>query len=331
MSRRIIVCFLLLAILSTASVCQAEQRHTSSESYLGGLGILSQLDPALEQARYMYCGHRFWESGCLPASITNALTAAFGVEELDTSELLHDVLVQMASQNRPDLYAIEPSRVASLFAGDLSGDSPALQQLSRSMTGIEAVKGRMSGKELVQRLTALGDSRVALIFTLNIRGDWERVLEITDALCDAGLPQARLVLCNLTVGVPGTSAPFHSSSMAGHYAALYFEAGEFHDTGAFYLLDSYPRALEGDSYGSDSELYQDCYPFVGSRQFQAFNSLYTVSHVTPTVVRLALHPDAQAALASPAGGPEARTALRLRQLKPVMFYGTTASTFLVLP
>ena len=74
-----------------------------------------------------------------------------------------------------------------------------------------------------------------------------------------------LTLCNMTVGVPDTSAPFHSSGRGGHFAALYFQAGEFHDTGAFHLLDSYPRALEGDCCAPDGGLYLEQYPFVSSR------------------------------------------------------------------
>ncbi|MGN0761833.1 MAG: hypothetical protein ACI4MK_00530, partial [Aristaeellaceae bacterium] len=320
-----------LMLLFAISFVRADHGDASSEAYLSRLGILSQHDPALNDTVYVYRGHNFWENGCLPASVTNALTAAFSVDELDSAVLLRDVLVQMTPEHRPDLYAIELSGVASLFTDDLPEGSPALQQLSCSMTAVAAAENRLSGAEMVQQLTALGDSRVALMFTMSIRSNWERVLEITDALYNAGLPQARLTLCNMTLGIPDSGAPFHSSGKAGHYATLYFEAGEFHDSGAFYLLDSYPRALEGDSYSPDDALYREQYPFVSSRKFQAFNNLYHVTHVTPTVVKLALHAEALADLAELADQPEARTNLRLRQLKPVVFYGTAAKAFLVLP
>ena len=331
MQRRFIASLLCLMLLFAVSCGHADHGDASSEAYLARLGILSHHDPALDKAQYMYRGHHFWENGCLPASVTNALTAAFGVDELDSAVLLRDVLVQMAPDHRPNQYAIELSRLSSLFSADVPDSCPALQQLSRSMTAVADAEQRLSGAEMAQQLTALGDSRVALMFTMSIRSNWERVLEITDALYDAGLPQARLTLCNMTLGVPDTSAPFHSSGKAGHYAALYFEAGEFHDSGTFYLLDSYPRALEGDSYFPGDALYREQYPFVSSRKYQAFNNLYHVTHVTPTVVRLALHTEALADLAELAGQPEARTNLRLRQLKPVVFYGTAAKAFLVLP
>lgn len=328
--RRLLACLLCLMLLAPTPHSLAEVPLAPSEAYLAGVGILSQRDPALDQAQYIYRGCRFWEKGCLPASVANAIIAAFGVEGLDNAALLLEVMVQASPEHRPDQHAVDLPSVSRLLCGEAPDGCPALQQLIGSMTVIVPVS-RLSGPELAQQLADLGDSRVALVFNLNIRSDWQRVLDITDALCDAGLPQARLTLCNLTVGVPGTSAPFHASGRAGHFAALYFKAGEFHDTGTFYLLDSYPRALEGDSYAPGSELYLEPYPFVGSRQFQAFNSLYRVTHVTPTVVKLALQPDAMADLASSADGPEDHTALRLRQLQPAVFYGSAASAFLVLP
>ena len=47
------------------------------------------------------------------------------------------------------------------------------------------------------------------------------------------------------------------------------------------MLYSYPRALEGDCCAPDGGLYLEQYPFVSSRQFQAFNSLYSVTHAPP--------------------------------------------------
>ncbi|MGN1019233.1 MAG: hypothetical protein ACI4O7_02575 [Aristaeellaceae bacterium] len=327
MPRRLLTFLLCLTLLVPAPRCLAGEPSVASEAYLAEVGVISQRDPALDQACYIYRGCRFWERGCLPASVANAIIAAFGVEGMDNAALLLEVMLQATPGHRPDQHAVDLASVARLLCGDPPDDCPALQQLIGSMAAIEHARHR-SGPELAQQLAGLGDSRVALIFNLNIRSDWQRVLEITDALCDAGLPQARLTLCNLTVGVPGTSAPFHSSGRGGHFAALYFEAGEFHDTGTFYLLDSYPRALEGDSYAPGDALYLEPYPFVSSRQFQTFNSLYRVTHVTPTVVRLSLQPDALQTLACP---PEDRAALRLKQLQPVVFYGTNASAFLVLP
>ena len=322
---------LCLLLLSAVPCCLADRERTSSEAYLSSLTILSQHDPALDDTRYVYRGNNFWEGGCLPASYTNALTAAFGVDDLDSTVLLQELLAEMAPEHRPDLYPIEPSAVYSLFSSDPDAGRTALLQLSGSMTAVAQAEHRLSGEELVHRLIDLGDSRVALIFTMSIRRNWERVLEITDALCDAGLPQARLALCNMTAGIADSDAPFHSSGSAGHFAALYFEAGEFHDTGVFYLLDSSPRALAGESYSPADALYREQYPFVSSRYYQAFNSLYNVTHVTPTVVRLALQPEALAELDSLADDPDARSKLRLRQLNPVVFYGTGASAFLVLP
>ena len=48
---------------AAALSCPAEQDSGSSESYLNGLGILSQRDPALNHIPYTYRGCHFWQKG----------------------------------------------------------------------------------------------------------------------------------------------------------------------------------------------------------------------------------------------------------------------------
>lgn len=336
LNRRFAVILLSLLLVFPSALAE------SSDTYLAQLDILSQCDERLDTNTYAYVGHHFWENGCLPASVANALAAAFDSSGISTPDLLRDVMLLMAPEHRPSQYPVEISRLSYIYNGKLTDDYPTLLQLTQSMDAVVHVESRLPGSVLLERLTELGDSRVMLIFTTAIRDNWERIMEILDAFYDAGYPQARLVLCDLATGTPGTTAPFRSAGAVGHYASLYFQAGEFHETGTFYLLDSYPRALEGEPYGGES-IFRDYYQFTSVSpsysRFATFNSLYRATHVTPTVVKLSLLSEPLEALTSvltdetlsDAERSSAFLELRLRQLDPAMFYGGAVQAFLVLP
>ena len=166
---------------AAALSCPAEQDSGSSESYLNRLGILSQRGPALNHIPYTYRGCHFWQKGCLPASMSTAVLAAFVVAGLNSTALLLAVMMQTAPEHRPDLYPIVPVAVSRLLCADTPDGCPGLLQVTDAMSAIVPVDQRLSGTELARQPTALGDTRAALVFTLNIRSYWRRVPEITNA------------------------------------------------------------------------------------------------------------------------------------------------------
>lgn len=283
--RRLLAAMLLLCAFAIPALAD------DVDDYLSSCDILSQFDKQLDTNDYAYVRHHFWENGCLPSSVTNALAAAFDSSEISIPALLKEVMTLLAPNHRPLEKAIDVKRLSYLYDGERDNAYPTLNRLLGSVTSITHADSKLSAQELLYQLTAQGDSRAALVFNLTVRKNWERILEITDALHNAGYDDARLVICNITVGTPGTIAPFRSVGAAGHYASLFFSVREFSESGVFYLLDSYPRALNGESYGK-GELYQAKYAFVNSsaRAFESFNALYCVTHVTPTVVKIALLP-----------------------------------------
>lgn len=333
MLRRLLAAVLFLCVFSIPALAD------EIDDYLSSCDILSQFDQRFDNNDYAYVRHHFWENGCLPSSVTNALAAAFGSSEISTPALLKEVMTLLAPNHNPRQNAVDIKRLSYLYEGGRDSAYPTLNGFLDNVSSITHVESDLSAPALLERLTAQGDSRVALTFNLTIRKNWERVLEITDALYNAGYHDARLVLCNITVGTPGTVAPFRSVGAAGHYASLFFSVREFYESGVFYLLDSYPRALDGEVYGKGN-LYAAKYAFVNTDApgFQAFNALYQVAHVTPTVVKVALLPDSLGALTALADDPTrtaaelaaARLEMRLNQLSPCMFYGTGVA-FLVLP
>lgn len=331
--RRLLTVLLVLCLLTAPALAD------EVDDYLSSCDILSQLDDRFNNNDYAYARHHFWENGCLPASITNALAAAFDASEVSVPALLKEVMTLLAPNHRPVDKAIDVKRLSYLYEGSRDSAYPTLNRLLDNVSSISCVDSKLSAQELLEQLTAQDDSRVALMFNITIRKNWERILDITDALYNAGYHDARLVIYNITVGTPGTIAPFRSAGAAGHYASLFFSVREFYESGTFYLLDSYPRALEGETYGK-GELYPAKYAFVhtSARAFESFNTMYRVTHVTPTVVKVTLLPDSCKALNAladdPALTPEelaaARREMRLNQLTPCMFYGT-GTAFLVLP
>ena len=333
MLQRLLAVLLFLCVLTVPALAE------DVDDYLASCNILSQFDKQFDTSDYAYVRHHFRENGCLPSFVTNALAAAFDSSKISIPSLLKEVMTLLAPNHRPLDKAIDVRRLSYLYGSSRDSAYPTLNQLLDNVSSITHADHKLSAQELIAQLTARDDSGVALMFNLTIRKNWERVLEITDALYNAGYDDARLVLCNITVGTPGTIAPFRSVGAAGHYASLFFSVREFYESGVFYLLDSYPRALAGESYGRGN-FYPSKYAFVNStaRAFQSFNALYQVTHVTPTVVKVSLLPDSVNSIAALRGNltrtPEelaaARLELRLNQLYPCMFYGT-GTAFLVLP
>lgn len=287
---------------------------------LATLDILSQYDSRLANHTYTYDQHRFSARGCMPASITNALLAVFG-QETDSLGLLLEVMTLLAPYHRPKLYPISVNGLSYLLDNEQDARYPILNGLLEKAPCVLHLEKLLCQSAEVLEALARQDGPVLLTGRATLREQWGDVVSLAGALQQAGYGGARLAMAALTVGTPSTQAPFRTSA-AGHYAAVYLQVDEFCRTGAFYLLDSYPRAIAGESWGPGTP-YSKPYPFCEKSflwEFTAFNNTWTVERVAPAVVRVTPSEAASALAASQEEG-QAMLALLPEWLQLVPFYG----------
>lgn len=319
---------LLLTLLCIALILPAHAETTGE--YLASLDIMSQLDPRLDNGHYRYNHLDFRQNGCQPASITNALLASFGDETLDGPAFLLETLRILSYKHNPNLELIHVSRIDYLTNADPHEKFPLMNAQIQAMDHMIATPYVLETDKMLEQMLDLGDTRYMLITKYTLKKHWDWLVDFTEALNDNGLGNIRYAHASLGAGTPNTNAPFRSAGDAGHYISIYLEVAEFCETGTFYLLDSFPRALKDEPYGGDAP-YGKRYEFCISRnakELARFINMYDVTRISPTVLKVSLKPDALQALqtqreavkADPSHR-DALIALRVEQLTPLQFYG----------
>ena len=319
--------FLVLVCVFFVFPAQAE----TSEAYLSSLDILSQLDARLDNGSYRYNGKPFRQNGCQPASIANALLASFGDTSIDAAEFLLETLRILSPGNNPNSGLIHTSQIRYLTDGAPHDRYPLVNQQIASMDHLIATPYILETDKLLEQIQELGSTRFMLTSKYSLKAHWDWLVDFTEALNDAGYGHMRYAHACLGAGTPGTNAPFRAAGASGHYIAVYLQVQEFCETGTLYLLDSFPRALEGEPYG-EGELYPKPYEFCiarNAKQLAHFTNVYDVERVTSTVLKVCLKPEAlealQAQRAAVQDDPTRRdelVALRVTQLQPLQFYGS---------
>lgn len=312
--------FLLCLVLCTLLSFPASAEPTSA--YLARLDILSQLDPRLTGREFVYRGKNFWECGCQPASVANGLIACFGEEVKDAPALLSDVIQLVAPKFLPKSEPINLNRLSYLWADERKDSYPTLNRLLDGVDSIASVK-LLDMDATLSQAVSMADQRFLLHGRITLISHWDWLSAFTTALDQAGLGDARMVICSLGTGTSSTRAPFRSAGPYGHYASLFLQVHEFAASGTLYMLDSYPRALSGESYGKELD-YRYAYAF-GDEQFEKemahFTDVYSVTRVKPTVLQVSLKEE-EVALLTSAATPEERVEVQVRQLTPLQLYGT---------
>lgn len=299
--------------------------------YLGSLDILSQLDERVaDVSSYAYNGKPFRQNGCQPTSITNAMVAAIGDPTVDSPALLLELLRLMCPGGNPRSGLIDTGRLRYLNTTEYSDKYPVLNSCLQGFSAVIATPYVLETDKLVEEIRQQGDARFMMTTKFSLKKHWDWLVDFTEALNNAGYGDMRFAMASLGAGTPGTVAPFRVDGARGHYVAIYLNVAEFCESGTIYLLDSLPRALTGEDYG-EGQFYGKSYEFRRpryQRDFAHFNDVYTVSRVSPTVLKVSLLPEhlqvmqaQRAALAAdPALLPQ-YIALRSEQLTPLQFYG----------
>lgn len=311
---------LLVLLLCLIFPCSALGENP--EAYLPQLDILSQYDSRLEDAAYVYCGKTFWQNGCLPASVTNALMAAMGTPSTDGPDLLLDVLNLGSPYAEGKRTPLEPNRLYYMTKTQRDNRYPTINSLLAGMAAVEKSESLLNAQAVAAQASLHGQASFTLIGKMTLKTHWDAFARLLHALNDAGYGRMRVAVGGLGAGTPGTRAPFRSEHGYGHYVALFLQVDEFCSTGTVYLLDSSPRALADEPIGENAA-YRYRYDFTEEKYQQElahFNDVYSVARISSTVLRISLKPDARQALAQAAPGEVA--ALQAKQLTPLQLYGT---------
>lgn len=309
---------LFCLFLLPCSTSQAE----SPSAYLPQLDVLDQHDPRMEQAAYVYQGKTFWQNGCQPSSIANAITASMGDAGTDASAVLLDVLNLAAPFSGDRRTQVSLGNMFYMVSGKRNDHYPTLNSLMDSVAALERPEDWTDVAAVIAQAQTHSGTRFTFIGRMTLKTHWEVFVQLMYALNDAGFGQMRLGIGSVGVGTSTTSAPFRSEQQYGHYVALFLQVDEFCATGTLYMLDSSPRALAEEPIGEDCR-YRYRYDFCEERYqrtFTKFNGIYQVSRLTPTLLRLDLTAEALEALTCAA--PEELVSLRVSQLSPLQFYGT---------
>lgn len=328
--RRLTAC--LLALLMLAAIPAAHAVEVSD------LAILSQWDERFYSNEYRYNNNYFRFGGCGPSSIANGLIASLGVTDQDLAAgILLDVM-NLLTNSTPATRAIQAAAINVLdFDGaipeDFSARYPSLSAALNDFGGkCVPVSGFMDAAKLKELLPWYIGRPTMYLSSLERTHLWENLCAMSEILMNMGLDEAAIVVHYTGAGTASTNGPFRSGT-AGHYLSLCIRVKDFCENGVFYVLDSFPRALEGEAYGPDTP-FGVAYDFVG-RQSRAslasFNELFEVTRIQPTILQVQPRGEALAAanFAARVGAYVINSLLPYLK-QNVVFFGTPR-VFVVLP
>ena len=296
----------------------------SGAFYLEQLQIISQRDPRFNDAvyRYVRC-EPFSKNGCGPASIHNALAVSFCIkDETVSSEVLKELMYLLAVGHNPAEYGLSYNRIQDLLTAD-ADMYPALAELISQASRVRYV-GTVTASKVMQEVHSDADD-LFLMGRININSAMGELVDLSDALCQAGYPDATIALCDVSAGDAASKSPFCLGE-EGHFIALMVMAGEFCMNGTIYVLDSCPRALRNEKL---NDLYLTRYYFAESTYLPGFRQTYNATRVKPTVIMCTLKENSlselrslQANAVNHDDGAKALRSTRIRFASYVETFGT---------
>ncbi len=287
MLKRILAFFLLTCMLGSSALAE-----TSAER-LASLDIISQRDERLQDWDYSYHDQYFRSAGCLPSATVNGMVALLGSPETDVPALLMELMKALIREEQSD--SIQLDRLYSTVQNPRQS-AVVLQELVAPVTYFhfsDSSKGKLDVPTYLSYFDFDDEAHPLLFRRLTPQYNWHWIAEVAAYLYSHGHPDARIALIGSSLGNLVSTGPLRCS-VHGHYGTFYTTAEEFHLDGTIYLLDSWPRALEGDSYG-DGQRYQTYYMFIEEPE-SAFAQAYDATRITDTVLQISLKPEMLEAL-----------------------------------
>lgn len=330
MLRRLTACLMAMLFLFAAAPVRAAE--------VDGLAVLSQWDERFYDSAFRYNHNYFRFGGCFPASAANGVIAALGVTDQDQAAgILRDMLY-LLTKNSPVQQKVQITRMSylNLEPGEAPANEryPTLNQALQDFGGlIRYTDAYLNAERLEQALSEIAGQKAIYHGALARDGLWPNLCAMVETLIDAGYEDATMVVASIGAGTVNTRAPFRSGT-AGHYLCIYLPVKSFSETGVFYVLDSMPRALEGEPFADDM-LYKFSYDFIGRQNYSTslddFNARFTVKRVVPTIVRVEPINDALDAITAAQGSDILPSSALLPDLERYVTFFGTSHIFFTLP
>lgn len=331
--RRLFIFMLLLLLLSALPAAAEDPLYPlltdPIDQHMQRLSIMSQQDKNISSLPYNQ--ENIEKRGCAPLSIANPLIAALGISDPETAaDLIYEVMAVLTPKRQYRRRPIAVERIARvLHQEDRAKSTEDFPQLARYVGGYPGVI-HVSDQDLtVEDVRALlaqeASSPPLIVGRTYVQDDWTQAVRIIYALYEDGYEDAFVYLGYAGAGTASTGAPLRSGD-SGHYLAIGIHVGTFISNGTLYVLDSLPRALEGEAYGPDLVCHVP-YRFIDDDS--VFSQTFEASRISPTVVKLSLSGDELRSLtsmqqqyfSSPQDRTNALTALQTQQLAPLKLFG----------
>lgn len=315
---------LLLALMCLAPRGYAQETAGQPvDGQMRRLSVLSQRDEAIGELAYHTATVQ--RRGCMPVSIVNGLIASFGVTDRETAiGLVQETLALLVPRGSRDKAPVDLQNLAALLDPALRADErEAYPNLARTVGAypgeVRVTQARLSAREVLEQLDG-AQTPMMFVSRMAVYPDWTEAVELLMALHGMGMDDATLCLACAGAGTEASGTPLRSGK-SGHYLTVLFHVGTFAESGTVYVLDSLPRALEGEPYapyGAADELHAQ-YAFVQDSPGSTFNCNFTAARISPTVIRLSMTQTALEALR--AEPEETALARRVRLMKPLVLFG----------
>lgn len=311
---------MLLALLCLVPQARAEE-HPLDEQ-MRRLSVMSQRDETIADIKYSNVDVR--QAGCKPVSLVNGMVASLGVTDREVAAaLVRETISLLVPQGQKNTGVVNLHAVNRLFEPERRWERksgwPGLE------TALAPYEGRVQllpGKGDVQAMLnvlAEAEAPLLLVGTMGAYPDWADVIRVASLLHERGMDDATISLSCLSAGRDAHAAPLRLGKY-GHYLSVLVPVGAFLSDGTVYVLDSMPRALEGEPYGG-KEVLRAQYAFVANgKKDRAFNENFEAVRISPTVIRLSLRPQALDTLRQAA--PEQAEDMRRAMMRPLEISGS---------
>ena len=319
---RSLLCALLLLTVLLSPCALADT--AALDDYMARLAILAQRDERLLDVTYAESSLK--ERGCGPMSMTNAVVGCLGVQDeaqaVNMAREMTQLLVPRERRGKGYMHIslLEDAldREARLAQKDAF---PTMAAVVSGFPGNISYSDQKINESRLKAAAGLGITKL-FIGRAIIQENWGYIISLVRMLHEAGRDDIVLYLAQCDAGKKRHSTPLRSGD-SGHYLSLAVPVGAFWSEGAIYVLDSLPRAIQGEEVSSES-VYHVRYPFVDQNTIndKRFRSVFCASRVSPTVIRLSLTQEQRNLLAQAqsAGADEAQALLE-KQMSPLVLFG----------
>jgi len=251
------------------------------------LAIMSQRDGVFEGIQYN--GGKLTLRGCLPVSMANSVIAALGVTDRETAIGMVKEAAQLLvfptkrGEGRVELKFLPLFLNPEQRAQEAETYPYMARTVGRYPGEICLTDGTLSADIVMDHLKEM-QTPCMLLGRMEVYPDWTEMIRVAQALGEAGLDDATILITHASAGTEASKAPLRSG-VGGHYLTLLLDVKTFLEEGRVYVLDSLPRALKGEESGYTMVLRRP-YPFW--QEYTTFKKTFDAGRISPTVVRFCL-------------------------------------------